>query len=204
MAKQAKVSEIGKHPAFDHVTTLPLDFTLLTPRCRLRCVCEADIPHVFAATHYPGFNDGMLWDAPASIDELREPLKNQLENWRTGTAYGFTIESKSDATFLGRISIRKTPIEKVWNIGFWTHPGHQGNGYMSEAAAVVVSFGFQHLAAQRIEACHALWNVKSERVLKKLGMKFIQHIPEGFKKMGQWVEENLLAIEKTDWDALAK
>ncbi|WP_017314993.1 hypothetical protein [Mastigocladopsis repens] len=27
-------------------------------------------------------------------------------------------------------------------------------------------------------------------------MKFVRYIPQGFQKRGEWVEENLLAIEK--------
>ena len=41
---------------------------------------------------------------------------------------------------------------------------------------------------------------RSERVLKKVGMRFVRYIPEGFKKRGQWVEENLLAIERAEWE----
>lgn len=182
---------------------LSLDFVLLTARCRLRCVSEADIPHVFAATRYRGFNDGMIWDAPSSVEELQEPLRKNLAAWAAGTAFTFTIESKSERTLLGRIVLRQASEDGVWSIGYWTHPEHQGKGYMSEAAAAVVDLGFRQLGARRVEAGHAVWNTKSERVLKKLGMKFIRHIPEGFKKQGQWVEENLLAIEKAEWEARA-
>ena len=180
------------------------DYVIETPRCRLRCVSESDIPHVFSATQFDGFNDGMLWDAPKNIEELYDPLTRSLEAWASGNAFCFTIESKLERTFIGRISIRKEKVEHVWSIGFWTHPVHQGKGYMSEAAQAIVAFGFQHLEAKRIEACHALWNLKSEKILKKVGMRFIKHIPEGFKKKGQWVDENLLALEKCDWDLLFK
>jgi ribosomal-protein-alanine N-acetyltransferase len=30
-------------------------------------------------------------------------------------------------------------------------------------------------------------------------MKFVRYIPQGFQKHGKWVEENLLAIERKDW-----
>ena len=111
-----------------HAGPLPLDFTLLTARCRLRSVSEADIPHIFAATRYAGFNDGMTWDAPGSMDELQEPLRKNLEAWAAGRGFCFTMESRIDATFLGRISIRQEMEQGVWNIGFWTHPEHQGQG----------------------------------------------------------------------------
>ena len=39
--------------------------------------------------------------------------------------------------------------------------------------------------------------LKTEKqVLKRVGMKFIEYIPQGFEKRGEWVEEHKLAITK--------
>jgi len=178
---------------------LPPEFEILTSRCRLRRPSEADIPHVFSATRIAGFNDGMAWAAPESIEQLREPLRNNIKAWTTGTAFAFTIESKADRAFLGRIAIRSHAEDGLWDIGFWMHPDHQGRGYMFEAAQAVVDFGFERLLAKRIQAGFVAWNVRSERILKKLGMKFVGHVAEAFQKKGQWVEVDVLAIAASDW-----
>ena len=173
----------------------PHDLTIETARCRLRCVAEDDIPHIFSATRYAGFTDGMLWEPPREMAELYAPYYRALASWDEGTSYCFTVEKKDDSAFIGRIAIRKSPGEDaVWDLGFWTHPEQQRKGYMTEAASAMVQFGFSRLQAVRIEACHALWNVASEKVLMKIGMRFQRHIPLGFQKHGQWVDENLLAI----------
>ncbi len=70
---------------------IPQDLTIETARCILRYPSEDDIPHIFAATRFAGFNDGMLWEAPASIDELYEPLRANLLAWEAGDAFTFTI-----------------------------------------------------------------------------------------------------------------
>ncbi|MCZ6907390.1 MAG: hypothetical protein O7G28_08910 [Deltaproteobacteria bacterium] len=44
----------------------PIDTCLMTIRCLLRCVTEDDLEHVWTATRYPGFNDGMRWNPPTS------------------------------------------------------------------------------------------------------------------------------------------
>jgi [ribosomal protein S5]-alanine N-acetyltransferase len=62
-----------------------------------------------------------------------------------------------------------------------------------------LEFGFKQLGATRIEASHALWNIASQRVLEKIGMKFIEYIPQGFQKQGQWIEENKMGITKEEW-----
>ncbi|MEL6695002.1 MAG: GNAT family protein [Bacteroidota bacterium] len=178
---------------------LPLSHTLTTPRFRLRFPTAQDIPRIFSATRHEGFNDGMLWEPPTSEEELRIPLKRNTEAWKSGQAYQFSILSREDEILLGRISIRRTDHENVWNVGFWTHPEVHNQGVMTEALGAVLAFGFGELTAIRIEARHALWNHASEKVLKKNGFQFVRYLPQGFQKGGEWVEENLLAIDKEDY-----
>ncbi len=166
-----------------------------TERCILRHVSKEDIPQVFDATRVKGFNDGMVWDPPANPQELLQPFKDNCEAWRTGTAYVFTIETH-DGAFIGRISIRSTKSKGLWSLGFWTHPRFQGMGYMSESVRGILEFGFNRLSAKEIEACHASWNVASQRVLEKCGFTWREHIEQGFKKKGDWVAEDRLSIKR--------
>jgi len=138
----------------------------------------------------------MLWDAPASEEELLEPLERNLRAWETGDSFTFTIEARDQAEFLGRIGIRRTPSPSVWDIGFWLHPAQQGQGFMTEAALAVIDFGFHQLGAEVIEACHATWNTRSRSVLERIGMIEVEFIPHGFQKRGQWVPEYRMRVEK--------
>jgi [ribosomal protein S5]-alanine N-acetyltransferase len=189
---------------------IPKDFTILVPsgstnetaRCVLRCPTVEDSPHVFSATRYAGFNDGMQWEPPASIDELSEPLAENLRGWEAGEIFAFTIADLSSNNLLGRIGIRNTNRADVWNLGFWMHPEHQGKGYMTASVIAIIEFGFERLGATRIEASYALWNKRSQRVLQKSGLRFIRYIPHAFQKKGYWVEANKMEITKREWLAL--
>lgn len=178
---------------------LPLSFTIETVNLKLRIPSKADIPSIFAATRKEGFNDGMAWEAPADESELIAPLHSTLKKWKEGNGIAFTIEHKESGAFLGRISIRKTKAATVWNIGFFTHPTHQGKGVMTEAVAAILRFGFTKLAAIRIEAEYAIWNKASEKVLQKNGMTFVKYIEKGLLKKGKWVAENRVAIDDEKW-----
>jgi ribosomal-protein-alanine N-acetyltransferase len=179
--------------------TIPLSFSLETNRFALRFPSEADIPRVFAATRYAGFNEGMVWDPPEEVGELFASLARNRDAWEHGRGYAFSIYPQEGTQLLGRISIRKMPEPALWDVGFWTHPDQQGQGVMSEVLGIVLSFGFETLKAARIQACHALWNKASERVLQKNGFQFVAYLPQGFQKRGEWVEEHLLAISRSDW-----
>ena len=177
---------------------MPATKTIETPRCVLRRVSRDDIPFVFSASRHPGFCDGMRWSPPATEEELLIPYEKNASAWEQGAAYTFTIAAKVAGVRVGRIGIRRQAAD-IWDLGFWTHPDHQGRGYMTEAAAAVLEFGFEVLSASEIEAAHAIWNIASRRVLEKIGMTFVRHLPQGFQKDGQWVEEDLLAISTADW-----
>lgn len=139
----------------------------------------------------------MPWEPPANEAELREPFERALRVWQEGEGYSFTIETKTDAVFLGRISLRKTPQPTVWSIGFWMHPTQQGKGYTTEAAQTVVRWGFEHFGADAIEACYATWNVRSKRVLERIGMTEVEYLPHGFRKRGAWVPEYRMRVERS-------
>jgi [ribosomal protein S5]-alanine N-acetyltransferase len=178
---------------------IPDDLTIETARCRLRRPSIEDIPDIFAATRFAGFNDGMRWEAPKTMAELEEPFRANAHAWDEGKAFTFTIADLSSNRLLGRIGLRQTNIIDVWDLGFWTHPEYQGRGYMTEAAIAIMAFGFDRLEANSIEASHALWNHSSKRVMEKIGMKFVEYNSQSFLKQGRWVESNKMSIHYRSW-----
>ena len=143
----------------------------------------------------------MQWDPPEKLEEILDFHSTAEDQWEKGEMFCFSIDSKKRKEFIGRVGIHKEEIEKEWNLGFWTHPKHQSQGYMSEIVPFVLEFIFTRLSGEAVIACHALWNKSSEKVLKKSGFEFVRSLPEGFKKNGTWVEENLLKISKEKWNA---
>lgn len=178
---------------------IPKTYTIKTERLLLRIPSKDDIPYIFSATRFAGFNDGMQWNPPAKAEDLLAPLERNLQAWESGEGFSFTITKQGNSALIGRISIRKTTATNVWNIGFWTHPNTQNQGIMTEAVRAILQFGFDVLKAIRIEACYATWNKASEKVMLKNGMKPIRFIEKGFLKNGEWVRENLLAIGLDNW-----
>ncbi len=175
-----------------------LSTTIETVHCVLRRFSKEDIPFIFSASRHPGFCDGMRWEPPATEKELIEPYERNVSAWDYGRAYTFTIELKDSKIPVGRIVIR-LQNGNCWDLGFWTHPDYQGRGYMTEAAAAMLDFGFKTLAAGKIEAGHAVWNIASRRVMEKAGMTFARHVQQGFQKDGKWVAEDILAITRQEW-----
>lgn len=182
---------------------VPLATCLETPRCVLRCVGEDDIEHVWTATRHPGFNDGMPWNPPASKAQIYGAIGRHLNMWARGEEYVWTIRSRADNSFIGRISIRPERGNGVWSIGFWIHPTHWRQGFATEASRVLIEFGFTRLGATKIVAAHALWNIASRRVMEKLGLRHLRDNPRGFQKDGRWVAEAQHELDRDSWLAAA-
>ncbi|MDW3652624.1 MAG: GNAT family protein [Bacteroidia bacterium] len=183
---------------------IPLTYQLETERFFLKIPEESDLPHVFSATRYKGFNEGMQWDPPENMEELQAPLERSHTKWKEEREFSFSIRDKETKEFKGRISIRTTEQEAIWNVGFWTHPRSQGKGVMTESLAAMLKFGFEELKAQKIEAEYAIWNKASEKVLHRNGLNFVEFLAKGFQKRGEWVAENVVAIDKKEWEGIQK
>ena len=179
---------------------IPLETTLITSRCTLRCVSEEDIECVWSASRKPGFTDGMLWDPPETKENIVQHIYSSIKNWNKGEEYAFSVLCTKTAECIGRIGIRVREGDSVWNIGYWIHPDHQGKGYATEVTKKVIDWGFSILNAKRIESAHATWNTASEKVLQKAGFRFVKHLDCGFVKHGKEIPEEVYAITREEWN----
>lgn len=107
-----------------------------------------------------------------------EAVKGWIERQRTHFAvHGFclwAVESRASGEFMGAAGLLKvgydapfTPaVEVGWRLArrFW------GRGYAPEAASAAVGFGFEQVGLREIVANAAPANLKSRRVMEKLGM----------------------------------
>lgn len=173
---------------------------LNTERLRLRIPDESDLTHVFEATRKPGFNDGMLWDPPATIEELREPLERSRRSWQNAESYHFTIERGGE--FVGRISLRPGEGEGVLDTGYWTHPKAQGQGFMKEALRALVDLAFAKMGAQAVTACYATWNEPSRRVLEAVSFRTVAIVPGAFVKGDRISDEAHARLERQTWERI--
>lgn len=164
------------------------DTILTTERLKLRPVDLSDVNLVWEVSRFEGFTDGMTWDPPVSRQEIVEVTRRNQAHWEQGEEYVFTINLLTPVCPIGRIGLRKEEVPSTWNIGFWLHPDHWGNGFTSEAARAVLDFGFNTLRAERIVTVHATWNKRSQSVIQRLGFNYLGVNPAGFYKKGNPVK----------------
>ena len=84
-------------------------------------------------------------------------------------------------------------------VGYAVHPDHQGHGYATEAAELMLQLGFEALGLHRIVGRLDARNVASARVLERLGMRREAHLHENELVKGEWCDELIYAILADEW-----
>jgi RimJ/RimL family protein N-acetyltransferase len=146
--------------------------TLETDRLIVRPWREADVEHWVAMNadvrvmeFFPSVPDRAQSEESAA--RLRARLDADGFGW-------WIIAAKSDGAFAGAIALQNVPftahftpaIEIGWRLPYerW------GNGYATEAARAVLDLAFGELGLAEVVAMTAALNLRSQRVMQRLGM----------------------------------
>lgn len=112
------------------------------------------------------------------------------------------------------IETHKVIGEMIWEngefdakeIGFFFNPAYQGKGLAYEASAAIMNHAFRESGVRRVTARCDLLNLKSQKLLERLGMRregiLIKHL--FFKKYDNgepiWADTCLYAILNEEWE----
>jgi RimJ/RimL family protein N-acetyltransferase len=90
--------------------------------------------------------------------------------------YGFwAVEIPGETSFIGFIGLMATddgmPFSPAIEVGWRLAREHWGHGFASEGARAALAFGFEQLGLEQIVALTAAGNLRSRRVMERLGMQ---------------------------------
>jgi RimJ/RimL family protein N-acetyltransferase len=182
---------------------------LATDRLLLEVPGAEDGPTLF---HLAGGEDraevtaGLIWDGP---DELGDTL-DFVEKARTETfaANGFHWALKDLAggitgtagAALGMIGTRPRGEPGRGDVGYWLGRPYWGNGLMGEALSAVLDLCFGPLDMVKVEADIFTTNVRSIRLVERLGMRHEGTIRSSHRKQGRWVDAHIYGILRPEWE----
>lgn len=113
-----------------------------------------------------------------SEDFFARRLRRQSRDWAADGAYSFLI-FRQDGILIGGINLNHVArgAAQSASLGYWLDNGHQGQGYMREALALVMDYALDELRLHRLNAACLPDNQKSINLLRALGFA-----EEGFAK----------------------
>jgi RimJ/RimL family protein N-acetyltransferase len=146
--------------------------TLETPRLLLRPWSDEDVVPFYAMGQDPQVMEYFpsLW----SMDMVKQFIERMNVQLADKTFTLWAVEEKSTKKFMGFIGLNCpawdahfTPcVEIGWRLAaaFW------GKGYATEGAKAALEYAFKHLKLPQVVAFSVSDNLKSRRVMEKIGM----------------------------------
>ena len=182
---------------------LPFDqVTLTTERLILRPLSPADTEALFGI-----FSDPKVmryWSTPpwVSVSRAHEMIAKDRSTMTAGEYLRLGIELQPTAEFIGTCTLfdlvaqcRRAELGYAMSSLFW------GHGYMREALAAFLKFGFGELDFHRVEADVDPRNVASGRLLERLGFQKEGHLRERWIVEGEVSDTSLYGLLRSDWRA---
>lgn len=100
---------------------------------------------------------------------------------------------------IGSIDFRLDAKDLKAEIGYAIGRNYWGNGFAPEAAKRLLKMGFNDLGLKRIDALHCSENLKSGRVMQKIGMQKEGLLKNNTQLKGRTVDDILYAITDDQW-----
>jgi RimJ/RimL family protein N-acetyltransferase len=146
--------------------------TIRTPRLLLRPWRDEDVP-AFAAMNA---DPRVMEFFPKVLDRSESELAAaRIRDHFARHGFGlWAVEVPGVADFIGFVGLSiptyETHFTPCVEVGWRLEIEHWGHGYATEAARAALDFGFRHLALDEIVSFTAEANLRSRRVMERIGM----------------------------------
>ncbi|MCM3707759.1 MULTISPECIES: GNAT family N-acetyltransferase [Cytobacillus] len=105
-----------------------------------------------------------------SAVEVESGIRNSYAKFIQREDFRIHIYRKEDDVFVGSTGLHRIDWNvRKFEIGYWGDVRFRKNGYISEAAAALTKFAFEHFQANRVEIRCDPKNISSRRIPEKLG-----------------------------------
>jgi len=180
------------------------DLTLRTPRLDLRPLAPADAPALFALKADPvvmRYGSSPPWDDPKMADDY---IARDLREMAAGAFVQLAILRRDDGALIGMCNFHAIDVDcRRAELGYSLIVSAWGRGYANEAVTVLLDWGFEHLALNRVEADIDPRNKPSARALQRLGFAHEGHLRERWIVGGEVCDSDLYGLLASDWKARA-
>jgi RimJ/RimL family protein N-acetyltransferase len=145
---------------------------ILTARLRLRGWREGDVERMAAIYAHP---DVTRYLRPLDLDGTRRQLMGFVDHWDEHGFGLWAVEERASGRLIGRVGL--------WHHDDWSASQHDaevgwtlardvwGHGLATEGGDAALRFGFDAKGMRRIVSIAHRENVRSQRVMAKLGMQ---------------------------------
>ncbi len=157
---------MARRPLFHFIAATPLSphNLMRTNRLTLRPLQHDDAERIALL--------GGDWDVASMTGRIPYPYSaDAAQHWLAGVANGEMVFGIWHADGLIGLCGYSPQADGSAELGYWIGKPYWGNGFATEAARALMSFGFTNGRIKRFTCSHFTDNPSSARVIEKLGFK---------------------------------
>ena len=142
----------------------------------------------------------LSWYPHRDAAVTRAYLAHVKKLYRKKQLFDWAIVHAASGRMIGTVGfVSFTLKQNTAEIGYALHPDYWGQSITPEAVWAVLRFGFVTLGLHRIEARFMVENIRSRRVMEKVGMRFEGVARGSYLRDGQYCDMGICAILREDF-----
>ena len=174
---------------------------LKTNRLILRSWCADDAENLYKYASDPDVGPPAGWPVHKSVADSREIIETVFSAPET-----YAVCLKHDKRAIGCVGLHRNDIAELpdeYELGYWLGKPFWGQGIIPEASRELLRRAFYDLGMNRIWCGYYDGNVKSRRVMEKLGFMY-HHTTEGLEVslLGEIRTGHVMLLTREMWEKL--
>jgi RimJ/RimL family protein N-acetyltransferase len=138
---------------------------------------------------------------PYTREDAEQYFRTMEAEIGKGKMLRLSIFVASSDEYCGSVGLHIERDHERAEMGYWIGVPYWGRGYASEAAQVVVDYGFRELGLNRIYATVFAGNTASRRVAEKAGMRYEGCMRQHVSKWGKFLDLEVYGVLAADFIA---
>lgn len=182
------------------------DYPVRTERLLLRPYVITDVDAVYAYQRLPEVHRYLYTEARSrpEVEDLVAHRAGRAVLTEPGQALTLVASLAETGELVGDCMLFWHSEEhQHGEVGYVINPAYSGRGLATEAVGALLRLGFDGLGLHRITGRLDARNIASARVLERAGLRREAHLVENEFVKGEWTDELIYAILRSEWEARA-
>jgi RimJ/RimL family protein N-acetyltransferase len=148
-------------------------FFLDTERLVFSVWSQEDLPDAMELWGNPEVTKFVVAGGKMSREQVEQRLRKEIETYDKSDVQYWPVYLKEINRIIGCCGLRPyDPDKKVYEMGVYLKEEYFGKGLAKEACIAVIKYAFDTLNVEAIFVGHNPNNIRSARLIKKLGFKY--------------------------------
>ena len=156
---------------------------------------ETDIELLRRVYNDPDFREGLLFRTPQNREQI-ESLIEDAEDEENRIDLLVCVNGEP----IGSVRLFDVRYNTQGTLAYWLLPDHRGEGYATEAAALIVDHAFSTLGLHRVAAWTIAYNEASQALLRRLDFTHEGTYREQVFRKGEYHDTEHYGLLSTEWE----